>query len=254
MSNNGSAYPRPLTRRERDLIEWLLPSDRPGYREYSAILKPLLVIGEGRRGKGNFVLGRIGDTPDVTSPLSAVFAYGVIEGVEGTISVLTREAREGQVEIEIVPLKGEEIPESLTEKSRWTYSTWLPGLPCPSCSGAVREVQIGAREPQAVLAVCRTDRRLWVYERATGVNHLIPVTNFYNELMLQKNIRDPKVALDPTFLYTHVDEFSDVELAHAFFLYNKVRKKVEMVDTTPPIQKKRQGLVESLKRIFSERR
>ncbi|MEK6570326.1 MAG: hypothetical protein AABZ61_03085, partial [Bacteroidota bacterium] len=83
--NNGMGYPRPLNAREKSWLEWLLPAERKGYRDYLAALEKLVVIGEGRRGKGNLVLGRSDDKPDNTSPLPPVFAYGIIEAAEGTI-------------------------------------------------------------------------------------------------------------------------------------------------------------------------
>lgn len=226
--NNGSGYPRPLTARERNWLEWLLPSGRKGYREYRAVLERLVVIGEGRRGKGNLVLGRSDDTPDLTSPLPPVFAYGVIEATEGTISIMAREEAGGQMELEIVPLKGDSVPEEITETSRWTYSTWSPGKSCPCCTGKLREVPIGTSTAEAVLAICPTDHRLWVYDGATEVNHLIPITNFYNELMLHKNVRDPNIAFDSKRLFADLSRYSDADLRHAFLTYNKLKTKVHI--------------------------
>jgi hypothetical protein len=77
-----------------------------------------------------------------------------------------------------------------------------------------------------VLAVCGNDSRLWVYDERTGVNHPIPVTNYYNELMLHKNVRDPKVALDSKRLFLELTQFSDRELTHAFQTYNQLHTKV----------------------------
>ncbi len=247
---NNSEYPRPLTAREKGWLEWLLPPDRNGYRNFRERFEDLVVIGQGRRGKGNLVLGHEGDTPDSTSPLPPVFAYGVIEAEEGAISVMVREEAGDQIEVEIVPLKGEVIPERLTEKSRWTYSTWWPGHPCPCCRHELREVHIGGHDAEAVLAICSRDHRIWVYESATGVNHLIPITNFYNELMLHKRIREAKIALDPSYLFTHLSEFSDADFVHAFVVYNKIRKKVGAVKFEPEVTRPQKSLVQIFKRIF----
>ncbi len=238
--------------RERGWLEWLLPEDRIGYREYRCALEKLLVIGQGRRGKGNLVLGRAGDEPDLTSPLPSVFAYGVIEAKEGTISILTREEAGAQIEIEIVPMKGDTIPEIITETKRWTYSTWWPGNSCPSCNGSLREVRLGTPAPQAVLAICSTDRRIWVYDSMTGVNHLIPITNFYNELMLHKRIREPKIALDTSYLFSHLNAFYDADLALAFSVYNKIRRKVDSAIEAPVATQSRQPLSKFLKKFFSQ--
>ncbi|HET7152282.1 MAG TPA: hypothetical protein VFJ29_00820, partial [Candidatus Kapabacteria bacterium] len=61
-----------------------------------------------------------------------------------------------------------------------------------------------------------------------GTNHLIPVTNFYNELMIFKQIRDPKVALDHKNLFTYLTQFTDAELIGAFKHYNVLYKKVDI--------------------------
>ena len=250
MSKN-SEYPRPLNERERDWLEWLLPEDRRGYRDYRSALEKFEVIGEGRRGKGNLVLGYPGDKPDLTSPLSPVFAYGLIEGVEGSISILAREEAGNQIEIEIVPLRGEAVPRSLTEKSRWTYSTWSPSRPCPCCGKTPREVPIGTPKTEAVLTVCPSDHRLWVYDVISGVNHLIPVTNFYNELMLVRQIRDPQIALHPSYLFSHLTDFSDEDLVHAFVVYNKIRKKVDSVTDHLVASRRDKSFKKFLKKYFT---
>ena len=58
------------------------------------------------------------------------------------------------------------------------------------------------------------------------MNRQIPVTNYYNELMLHKNIRDPKIALDSNRLFSELAEYSDADLTYAFFTYNTLRTKV----------------------------
>jgi hypothetical protein len=79
-----------------------------------------------------------------------------------------------------------------------------------------------------VLAVCVRDKRLWILDERDGVNHLIPVTNFHNALMLHKNIRDPKKALVPENFFSQLHEFSDADLTAAFVQYNKLRKKIDL--------------------------
>jgi len=78
------------------------------------------------------------------------------------------------------------------------------------------------------LAVCRADKRLWIFDALDGVNHLIPVTNFHNALMLHKNIRDPKTALVAENFFRQLHTFSDADLGAAFVQYNKLRKKVDL--------------------------
>src|SRR2546425_6699340 len=91
-------------------MDWILPLDRPGYRHYHDLVRGMAVIGKGRRGEGEIILGPEGLTPDLSSPLAPVFAYGAIETKDGTLSVTMREILDGQISVEIVSHKSEEIP------------------------------------------------------------------------------------------------------------------------------------------------
>ena len=77
-----------------------------------------------------------------------------------------------------------------------------------------------------VLVLCGRDRRIWVYDTRSGVNALIPVTGFYNELMLQMGVKDPKIALDPKRLFNIPDAQSEAELIQAFSSYDRLRNRV----------------------------
>jgi hypothetical protein len=248
------AYPRPLLPREREWIEWILPADRPGYRAYRDLLGEMVVVGEGRRGEGELILGHQGEEPDFSSPLAPLFAYGAIDSSAGMISISLRELRDDQVSIEIVSHSTGELPAQLEERRRWTYSSWKPGDPCPQCAHGVREVPMHSTGPEAghlVLALCSTDRRLWVYDPSTGVNRLIPVTNFYNELMLHKNIREPGIALDSRRLFTELSRYSDSDLAYAFLTYNKIRTKVQVAGTIEADRSGKRGFAHGLLKLFT---
>jgi len=227
--NGPERYPRKLTKREQAFLYWLLPDDRTGYYHYRDLLETMVVLGEGRRGKGNLVLGHPGDVLDLDAPLASVFAFGVIEGEDKNILVTIREEQEDQVEVEIVGSKSDEVPDQFAEKRRWSYSSWSPGDPGPSSGGMVREVKMRGEENfTLVLAISPAEKRLWVYDAKSQVNHLIPVTNYYNELMMLKGIRDPNLALRSTKLFSRLSEFSDEDLARAFLTYNRLKKKVEV--------------------------
>ncbi len=239
-SNGQQAlYPRPLSAFERETLLWLLPAASPGYNEYRKYISEWVVVGEGRRGTGNYILAEREVLPDVESPFPQVFAYGVIEAENVSISATLRELFEGQLEYEIVSMNGETIPQNFTERRRWNFSLWSPTQPCPACGSKPREVTI-QREAgnDATLAVCAVDKRLWIFDARDGVNHLIPVTNFHNALMLYKNIRDPKTALAAENFFKHLHTFSDVDLGAAFVQYNKLRKKIELRGIILPRSKK----------------
>jgi hypothetical protein len=245
-------YPRPLSARERAWLAWILPAGRPGYERYRTLLADVSVIGQGRRGEGEVILGPSGALPDLNPPLGPVLSYGAIETNFGTISVTLREPVDGQISLEIVSHSSERVPDEFEEARRWTYADWNPGDPCPQCGRPVREVPMRASvSGRFVLAVCSADRRLWVCDEATRVNRLIPVTNFYNEIMLHKNIRDPKVALDSKRFFADLGSYTDTDLAHAFRTYNALKTKVHVDGVVEPETAERGGILHRLKNLLT---
>jgi len=250
----GTHYPRDLTAREREWILWILPADRPGYREYRTVIDRMSVIGEGRRGNGEIILGPKGSDVNLDLPLAPVFAYGAIDTNFGTISVTLREISCDQISVESVCQRMENVPEEFEESRRWTYSTWMPGQLCPQCNEKVREVQMQTaerRQLQYVLSICSNDKRLWVYDAILQVNKLIPVTNYYNELMLHKNIRDPKIALDAKRFFFDLNNYSDEDLVHAFVRYNALKSKVVIGEPLRPTDATQYPITFALRKIFS---
>lgn len=244
---NGKSFPRPLTQREKEWIFWILPEDRPGYREYRDLIAGMVVIGEGRRGKGEIILGKSGDVPDFSSPLSSVFAYGALETSGGECTISLREESDGQISVEIVSGGREEVPFDFEERRRWSYSTWRPGQECPQCLLQLREVAIELKNGQTLsLALCPRDRRMWIYDPKTGANRLIPATNFHNELMMVKNVRDPAKALDTKRLFVELNTFTDEELTDAFLNYNRLRTKVRLERDAIPAAGKKPSLIARL--------
>jgi hypothetical protein len=225
------SFPRDLSPLEKDLLLWLLPPDHPGYREYRSLVESWRVAAKGRRGEGNFILAAGTADIDMDSPLPQMLAYGVVETEGGKIAVGIRERFGDQLEFEIVSLGGESLPDLSTEKRRWTYSSWLPKQACPQCLGILREVDMRTvRGRRLVLALCTRDERIWAYDEMSGINHPVPLTNFYNELMLHANIRDPNLALNSKRLFTDLHSYSDATLSRAFASYNKLRSKILIED------------------------
>jgi hypothetical protein len=244
-----NSYPRKLREKERELLDSVLPVDRPGYKKYCDLIESMVVLAEGRRGKGNFVLGYEGDIADINSPLAPVIAYGILQATHDQFSITVRECVAEQIDCEIVSSRGEEVPDHFEEKRRWTYSTWLPNSPSPATGSPVRGVSIDAN---VVLAIAKEERRLWAYDSATGMNHLVPITNFYNELMLHKSIRDPKIALKSGLFFADCDKYTDAELRMSFIAYNKLKPKVQ-VSPVEPVLKER-GLKLFVQNIFRKKR
>jgi hypothetical protein len=249
----SDGFPRELTPHERELLLWVLPAERSGYRAYRACVDRWKVAAQGRRGEGNYILAPAGEQVDLESPLPHVVAYGVVVAETGELSVSVRELVGNQLEFEIVGVRGEVDLSHARERRRWSLSSWLPDQPCPQCERAIRQVPIASTAGQRfVLAVCTEDQRLWLHDEQSGVNLPIPVSNFYNELMLHKNIRDPKIALDAKRLFLQLSEYSDADLQRAFRSYNQLRTKVTFEgDIIVPEQ--RPSLWKRLLRLFTLR-
>lgn len=244
----SNTYPRPLRAKELELLHFVLPLESDGYRKYREDIAGMVVLAEGRRGKGNFVLGRYGDRADVSSPLAAVIAYGVVETDDDIFTITVRECIGNQIDIEIISRRGEEVPDSLRARRSWTYSTWKPGLVSPASQEPVREVRINET---LTLAIAPAEKRLWLHDAALHMNHLIPITTFYNEVMLHKQIRDPKIALNSSLLYEQLDRYTDADLRSAFIAYNRVRPKVLLASEEPP--PKRGGVKHALLKLIRGR-
>ncbi len=221
--------PRPLSGRERDLLLWVLPEGRAGYREYREAVHTWPVAAQGRRGEGNFILASPHVRVDVVSPLPPVIANGVYEEANSATSVAVRERIDEQIEFEIISV-------GVRSGRSWKISAWMPGETCPQCLRVVREVEIRTADVlKAVLAICGADERIWVYDCATQMDHPIPHTNFFTELMLVKNIRDPKIALDFHGLFRELSVHTNVDLAKAFVHYNQFKPRVNVGrDILPP--------------------
>ncbi|MBM4168896.1 MAG: hypothetical protein FJ215_07035 [Ignavibacteria bacterium] len=247
-------YPRALSPQERDLLFWVLPPDRPGYRRYREAVESLEVMGEGRRGSGNNMLAPPGIRIDCESPLPHVIAYGIVEAEDATIAVSVREFLGAQLEFEIMNLSGAAVPKTFTEIRRWSLSDWYPGLVCPICSQKLRETGVASDETRkVVLAICAADKRIWLYDGETGINHLVPVTSFYNELMLHRRIRDPEIALHPERLFADLDRYTDRDLVHAFYNYNRLRMKVRLEMIDPGTTERETSFMKRVLSILSRR-
>ncbi|MBS4027798.1 MAG: hypothetical protein KGZ58_04085 [Ignavibacteriales bacterium] len=252
-TNNESLFvgefPRKLFQSEKDFLNWILPEQISVYNSYRKKLDEYFVLAEGRRGRGNLVIGKNeNDIADITSPLADVFAYGVIETSIGNIACTIREEIAEQFDIEIMNLNRDEVLADFEEARRWTYSNWNVGEVCPQCLKSVRMISMKTKANEnIVLAICANDKRLWICEEATQRKRTIPVTNFYNELMFHKKIRDAKIALDSKRLFTELNLFTDEDLSFAFQTYNKIHKKVDVSE----IEVKPKEKISLLKKIFT---
>ncbi len=223
---NIDIFPRKLSRTERQLLFSVLPENKPGYASYRKLIEDLFVVGFGRFGEGNFILGKENDLPDLSAPSSNIFAVGNCNCKYGNIYIVIHEMFEDKIEIQFSKSFVEKIPDDIDVQSSWTYSTWIPGFPHPGDKSKVREIQI--IKNNVVLAISTKHKRIWVYEKKSGVNHFIPVTKLYDEIMRIEEEKDPKIALDSSRFFSHNSGLSDQLIGQGFLVYNKYWKKVEV--------------------------
>ncbi len=249
MNPNGQ-FPRKLSNREIDWILWMLPEDKPGYRKYREMIKEMMVIGYGKFEPDNLILGRPGDEPDEETFFMPVISLGQIEGEKAKIQISIHKVNKNQIQIDIVNLLSDIIPESFDEKRRWSYAYWTPGDISPATNQPVREVKIFSKtEHNLILVISPSDKKIWLHELDSGINYIIPVTNFFNELLRQRReLIDRVGGLNTNFIFENIDKFSDADINNAFINYSKLFSKVD-VGAYEEIKEKK-GLFSFLKKKF----
>ena len=226
---NENRFPRQLTSIENMLLFSVLPQNKIGYKTYRNKINTLVITGSGRFGGGNFVLGKEGTEPDLSFPSSPVFAIGTNVYKEATIDITIHEELDEEIEFDISARNQSSLPEALTEIKKWNYSEWNPGDKAPNDNSFVREITI--TKDEYILAIAPAHKKIWLHEYKSGINFLIPLTNFYNELMRVSNIKDASIALKPTSFFENIDKFNDEQLMLAFFSYNRYLRKFDIQKT-----------------------
>lgn len=248
MSFKENKYPRMLSRRETGWLFYLLPEEIPAYAEYRKRIGSMLVIGEGRFGTGNLVLGYEGDKPDLSYSSLPVFACGQVICKECRLQISIHEFFDNKTEVSISNLSGDEIPDELTELGKWSYSYWKPGEPSPFEGDRLREIDISKTKGSLVLALSPQNHSVWLYEAKTGLNHIIPVTNFINELLRGNTSVDKSRGINIAYVFDNLKKFSDSEFVKAAVQYNKQWRKAELHDADAAVGVEKKGL---FKKIFS---
>jgi hypothetical protein len=247
LNQNGQRkYPRKLTPREKDWLFYLLPEESHAYAEYRRNIASMLIIGEGRFGEGNLVLGYEGDSPDLSYSSLPVFACGQIICKGCTIQVCIHELFDNKIEVSLSNLSDSGIPEFLIETGRWSYSYWKPGQPSPFEGDNLREVNVTKNNNELVLALSPESGTIWLYESKSRVNYIIPVTNFINELLRGNPKIDKSGGINIAYIFSNLDKFDDDDFIRAFVQYNKHWHKVGLKDSDI-VHSKKKGL---FKKIF----
>jgi hypothetical protein len=224
--NNNNNFIRDLTPKEKKLLLALLPKNRKGYAEYRSKINSYKIIGFRNKKKNNFFLGNENSKFDLTLLSAPVFACGSYKKYEKEIYVVIHQELENIIEVDISLDGVDEIPDDLSDWTFGSYSNWMPGKKAPNDNSQVREIHI--IKNKLVVVIAPIHKKVWVYEHNSGINYLIPVTNFYNEIMRIKKIKDPKIALDPNRIFSKTNEFSDEEIGQGLLLYNKYLRRINI--------------------------
>lgn len=237
---------RDLHKNEQEVIFSILPENKIGYKKYREMISEMKVVGTGRFGDGNFILGKAGTKVDLSIPSTPVFATGTVHLKDKNIDIAIHEVEDDMIEVQVSP--DFDTGAEFQIKNVTCYSNWYPGDNSPINSVLVKEYII--KKDCLVLAVDANNKRLWLHNQETGVNHLLPVSNFFNELMRLKRIKDEKRIQNPSSLFERLDEFTSEDIKLTFYQYNKYIRKfnfqLDPVDWNKSKQKKK-----NLFKIFS---
>lgn len=220
-------FPSKLSDSERKIIFSLLPENKPGYNSYRAIIDNFFVVAEGRFGNGNLILADTDTIPDLSISSSPIFASGTIFTSGTVYYVVIHKLDEEMIEIQIDPYPVNNEVDVINVVS---YSDWMPGMKSPENNSIVNEYLI--QEDSYLLAICPTSKKIWLHEFSSKVNYLIPVSNFFNELMRLRKVNDENTLMNPSNFFNIIDQFSSLEIKIAFLMYNKYLKHFK-IDITP---------------------
>jgi hypothetical protein len=246
MTGSPNKYPRKLKSQEKNRLFYLLPEDIPAYADYRTKIDLMFVLGEGRFGEGNLVLGYEGDKPDLSYSSLPVFACGQLIYKECSLQISIHEFFDNKIEVSISNISGDKIPDELTETGKWSYSYWKPGSASPFEGDRLREIDIVKTKGTIVLVLSPKNFSVWLYEAKTGLNHIIPVTNFINELLRGNTSIDKTKGINIAYVFENLNKFSDNEFIKAFVQYNKQWRKIELIDSEAAINEEKKGLFKKL--------
>ncbi|MEO6940646.1 MAG: hypothetical protein ABI444_10980 [Candidatus Kapaibacterium sp.] len=220
-------FPRELTPFEAEILAWILPSDRAGYREYAEFVRAAKVLGEGRWGTGDYLLAHEAHEIDLTSGMRPVIAFGEIKLDSGTLTLSTHEPEDGMMEVQFGSV---ELIESHSRIiSKWCYSYWKPGEPCPATGSRIREITYydANAKPLYVLAISKMQRNVWLHHAKSGFNQLLAVTGYYESLLRLKHEAKRAMPTSNREFFDQLDTWSDNEMYAALLDYNTEARKFD---------------------------
>ncbi len=225
-------FPRSLSFAELEFIRWLLPEHADVYARTLKTIEAGYVIGEGRWGLGDLMIGHNNTQIDRSLSMMSIIAVGECSTNLGSVSISIHEPNlDEMIEVQfsgIFPL-----PEHIEVISGWTYSYWHPGLPCPSTGQEVREVILYTTTaiPRYTIVLSPSSKTLWCYDHSTKFNQLLTVTGFMDELLRTHRLRDAALVTNPTKMFVQLHNYSDADIRKAFSEYAKVTvRKFDLSD------------------------
>jgi hypothetical protein len=240
------SFPRPVSNTESQFIDWLLPDHSPVYSQTAEKIRSLEVVGEGRWGTGDLMIGTNASI-DLTLGMTAVVAYGECLLGDQKLTISIHEPNiDDQIEVQFSMYP---LPDNPQVTSGWTYSYWQPGMPCPKSGSPVREVAMhyttGA--PKYTLVFSPARKALWLFHHDTSFNELLPVTGFMDELLRTHNIREIETISKPSALFEQLDNYSDDDIRRAFWEYAQVaNRKFDLSDVVIDESKSKPSLFKKL--------
>lgn len=229
----NSNFPRDLTKIEEMVLYSILPENKNGYNDYRNKISNLKVLGNGRFGGNNFILGKEGIEIDLSISSAPVFAIGTVSFAECDSETVIHEEQDEMIEYDINLIQNitnanltldQFVKDEIINVD--SLSFWNPGDKALYDHSFVNEFELFPGK--YVLAVAASLKKIWLHSFQTGVNHIIPLTNFYNELMRHKNIKDHTVALNPNKFFEQVEEYSVDDIRKTLINYSWYLKKFDM--------------------------
>jgi hypothetical protein len=231
-----------LSKNEIKLLLSILPEQKSGYKIYRDMISTMKVMGKGRFENGNFYIGTGAAKPDLSIPSSPVFAVGIVKTNIGSIDVLIHEYEDDLIEVQLSKRVCD--VEEVIINSVLSFSEWNLGGNSPGSTEVVKEFEI--IKDKLILVIDKTNKKIWFHNYESGVNHIIPVSNYFNELMRLKKIKDENLFRSPSLFFNKLDDFTDEEFKLAFYQYNKFMRrfdiKINPEDLLTPVVKKKKFL------------
>lgn len=213
-------YPRKLNDAELNLLLLLLPENKPGYAKYRNLIHQYYILGEGRFDEGNYFLGNIDDEIDLEISSSPILTSGIVTTDKATFEISINEIQENKIEFSISPYPDEN--EIYKVENVITLSDWMPGKKSPE-GNKVKLFPVDGLN--YILVIAPSEHKIWLYEKSSGINYPIPVSNFYNELLRLKRETREEYFQNPNKLFEELDSFSEGEIILSFLLYCKYKRR-----------------------------